>query len=107
MNKTNMSHCKGCPIPMCISYKLPKSEGQLFSDPTLYRSTTGSLQYVNLTRPKIAFAVNKLSQYFEHPTVVHWSGCERLLRDLQATSNLGLYLDTEGRFEVTDFTEAY
>jgi hypothetical protein len=31
------------------------------TDPTIYRITVGALQYLSITRPDIAFAVNKVS----------------------------------------------
>jgi hypothetical protein len=44
-----------------------------FSDPTLYRSTMGALQYLSITRPDIAFVVNKVSQFMQDPWDTHWS----------------------------------
>ncbi|RVX23195.1 Retrovirus-related Pol polyprotein from transposon RE1 [Vitis vinifera] len=38
------------------------------SDPTEYRTVVGSLQYLSLTRPDIAYTVNKLSQFMHQPT---------------------------------------
>lgn len=43
---------------MATSTRLSTYDGETFSDPTLYRSTIGSLQYLSITRPDIAFAVN-------------------------------------------------
>ena len=66
---------KGYNTPMSTIEKLRKENGVLFENPSLYKSIIGSLQYVTLTRPDIAFLVNKLSQFLVEPTVLHWQAC--------------------------------
>ena len=61
--KTKMLAAKACSSPMCSSKKLCNHDSKMFEQPTLYRSTIGALQYLTLTRPDIAFPVNKLSQF--------------------------------------------
>ena len=68
------------------------SNGTLLLDPTEYRSLIGSLQYLSLTRPDVAFTVNKLAQYMQRPTNDHMQALRRLLRYLSGTSNMGLTL---------------
>ncbi|GJY25695.1 ribonuclease H-like domain-containing protein [Tanacetum coccineum] len=55
------------------------SDGELVSDPTLYQSLAGSLQYLTFTRPDISYAVQQL---FSSPTTdlvaysdADWAGC--------------------------------
>jgi hypothetical protein len=71
LKKTNMELVKPVSTPMFSSTKLSKFEGLTITDPTLYRSTVGSLQYLSLTRPDIAFAVNKVSQFMQDPREPH------------------------------------
>ncbi|RZB80704.1 Heavy metal-associated isoprenylated plant protein 8 [Glycine soja] len=47
--------------PMVGGCKLSKSGLETFSDPTLYRSVVGALQYATITRPKLCFSINKVS----------------------------------------------
>ena len=68
------------------------TSGSPLSDPSEYHQVVGSLQYLLLTRPDIAFAVNKLSQYMHCPTTEHWSFVKRLLRYLVGTIDDGLQL---------------
>jgi hypothetical protein len=64
----------------------------LFPDHTLFCSTVGTLQYLSITRPDIAFAVNKLSQFMHKPTQTHWQSIKRLLRYLKSTIQFGLQI---------------
>ncbi|XP_057790972.1 uncharacterized mitochondrial protein AtMg00810-like [Salvia miltiorrhiza] len=57
LEKTNMSSCHPCSTPMTPATRLSKEGGESFSDPSLYRSTIGALQYLTHTRPDIAFAM--------------------------------------------------
>ncbi|CAN0847266.1 Retrovirus-related Pol polyprotein from transposon RE1, partial [Linum grandiflorum] len=61
-----------------------------FTDPGLYRSIVGGLQYLNFTRPDISFAVNHVSQFLHQPTESHWCAVKRILRFLQGTIAVGL-----------------
>uniref|UniRef100_A0A2N9F2C9 Reverse transcriptase Ty1/copia-type domain-containing protein n=1 Tax=Fagus sylvatica TaxID=28930 RepID=A0A2N9F2C9_FAGSY len=92
LKRTNMQDAKPVSSPMASSTSLTAHEGPSFSDHTLYRSTVGALQYLSLTRPDIAFAVNKLSQFMHAPTLLHWQAVKRLLRYLKHTIQFGLHL---------------
>uniref|UniRef100_A0A2N9I3B6 Uncharacterized protein n=1 Tax=Fagus sylvatica TaxID=28930 RepID=A0A2N9I3B6_FAGSY len=70
--RTKMNEAKPITTPMASTTSLSAFEGEPFPDHTLYRSTVGALQYLGLTRPDIAFPVNKLSQFMQKPTLHHW-----------------------------------
>ncbi|CAL8123066.1 unnamed protein product [Prunus armeniaca] len=59
LTKFNMAACKPSPTPLLSSTRLSANDGDPISDPTLYRSMVGGLQYLTLSRPDIAFAVNQ------------------------------------------------
>jgi hypothetical protein len=61
LKRTNMSLAKPITSPMSSTTVLSKEIGHKVEDPFLYRSTVGSLQYLSLTRPDLAFVVNKVS----------------------------------------------
>jgi hypothetical protein len=63
LTKTNMMLAKPISSPMSASSPLSKFDGSTITDPSLYRSTVGSLQYLSITRPDLSFAVNKVSQF--------------------------------------------
>jgi hypothetical protein len=89
---TKMIEAKPVSSPMSSTTSLTAHEGESFSDATLFRSTVGALQYLSLTRPDIAFTVNKLSQFMHKPTVIHWQSVKRLLRYLKQTLQFGLQI---------------
>ncbi|PKU61450.1 Retrovirus-related Pol polyprotein from transposon TNT 1-94 [Dendrobium catenatum] len=72
--------------------KLPdqQSEDVPCFDDLLYRKIIGSLQYLTLTRPDIAYAVNTLSQHMHKPEVVHTIMLKKLLRYIKGTLEFGL-----------------
>jgi len=71
LHRTHMAEAHSISSHMAFSCKLSKIGGDLFQDPTLYGSTVGALQYATLTRPKIAFVVNKVCQFMANPLDTH------------------------------------
>ncbi|KAH9682619.1 retrovirus-related pol polyprotein from transposon RE1 [Citrus sinensis] len=106
LKRANMLDSKGCVTPMSTSEKLHKDTGAAFENPSLYRSIVGSLQYVLLTRPDLAFTVNKLSQFLSAPTILHWQACKRVLRYLQSTADYGLQFFSSGSLKLTAYSDA-
>ncbi|KAH9706324.1 retrovirus-related pol polyprotein from transposon RE1 [Citrus sinensis] len=110
LSKANMQNCKGCDTPIVTGTKLQKEVkgclGQYIEDATSYRSLVGGLQYLVLTRPEIAFAVHKLSQYVTTPTLQHVMACKRVLRYLKETADHGLKFSAGGEMKITGFTDA-
>ena len=80
--------------------------GEDFTDATQYRKAIGGLQYAVLTRPEIAYAVNKLSQFMANPLQPHWLACERVLRYLKATINYGLTFRSSDFLDLVIYTDA-
>jgi hypothetical protein len=91
-----------------VSEKLSVVNGELLSseDSTRYRSIVGALQYITLTRPDIAFSVNKVCNFLHAPTTVHWISMKRILRYLQGTTSLGLRLSKSSSTSVSAFSDA-
>jgi histone deacetylase 1/2 len=72
--------------------KLSKNGSSALSDPFMYRSVVGALQYATLTRPEISYSVNKVCQFMSHPLDSHWVAVKRILRYLKGTLHHGLLL---------------
>jgi hypothetical protein len=106
LRKTNMHEAKPISSPMASSTSLSQFQGTPLSDPSSYRSTVGSLQYLSLTRPDIAFAVNKVCQFMTNPIDLHWSAMKRILRYLKHTSHHSLFLHKDSNFTIQAFSDA-
>ncbi|KAF2321572.1 hypothetical protein GH714_000450 [Hevea brasiliensis] len=99
LRETNMLTSKPCATPMPTAPTLSKAMGSPHPHPEHYRQVLGSLQYLTLTRPDIAFSVNKLAQFMHSPTDIHWQAVKRLLRYLRGTASLGLTFTKRTRLE--------
>jgi histone deacetylase 1/2 len=108
LNRVNMKICKPVDTPLSVSEKLSVVDGEPLSseDSTRYRSIVGALQYITLTRPDIAFSVNKVCNFLHAPTTVHWISMKRILRYLQGTTSLGLRLSKSSSTSVSAFSDA-
>ena len=87
-----MSECKPVTTPLSTSDKLSIHEGTPLcpNDATQYRSIVGALQYLTLTRPDMAYSLNKVCQFLHAPTTIHWAAVKRILRYLKQYTKLGL-----------------
>lgn len=54
-----MLNCKPASTPVDTKAKLSAAEGVPLKDKTFYRSIVGALQYLTLTRPELAYAVQQ------------------------------------------------
>lgn len=92
LTNMGMLDSKPAPTPMITTQSLTIGSGVSLPDPKAYRTAIGSLQYLTLTRPDVAYAVNKLSQFMHKPTSDHWAALKRLLRYLNGTLDKGINL---------------
>src|SRR6266498_582322 len=82
---------KPSPTPYDPSVMVWKNKG-IFKDQLRYSQIIGSIMYLaSATRPNIAFAVSKLSQFVSKPGDDHWHALERVMRYLKGTSSYGIH----------------
>ncbi|XP_019053932.1 PREDICTED: uncharacterized protein LOC109114933 [Nelumbo nucifera] len=91
---------------MATSSQLSQFVGEPLSDLTQYRSIVGALQYVTLTRPDVAFVVNKVYQFLQVPTDEHWGVVKRIQRYLKGTIDSGLFFSTQSSDTLTTYSDA-
>jgi hypothetical protein len=56
-----------------VNTKYSSSDVLLLLDPILYHTIIGSLIYLTITRPSIAYVVHVVSQFIVCPSIVYWA----------------------------------
>lgn len=78
--------------PMPSNLKLIADSGEYYSDPALYRSLVGKLNFLTHTRPDLSYDVRTLSQYMHQPRIQHFEALTHVLRYLAGTVGQGILL---------------
>jgi hypothetical protein len=107
LQHAGMTACKPVTTPLLCSTKISAHDGEPLShdDATKYRSVVSELQYLTLTRPNIAFAVNKVCQYLYFPTIVHWTAVKHILQFLKHTMNFIFMIRRSPSIMVSAFSD--
>lgn len=108
LKRVGMTDCKPLSTPLSTSEKLSLHEGTPLgpTDSTHYISVVGGLQYLTLTRPDIAFSVNKVCQFLHAPTTTHWAAVKRILRYVKQCTKLGLKICRSRSTLVSAYSDA-
>ncbi|XP_048443305.1 uncharacterized mitochondrial protein AtMg00810-like [Pyrus x bretschneideri] len=101
-----MDSCKSATTPCKPHQQLLDAECIILTDPTMYRSLVGSLQYLTFTRLDIAYAVNSVYQFISSPTEVHFAFVKRILRYLQGTIHHGVLYSSDMVLDLNAFLDS-
>jgi histone deacetylase 1/2 len=71
LHRITMFNTKSTKTPGIVGQNLSRFDGDPMKEVTQYRSIVGALQYLTITRPDIAFVVNKACQFMQQPTIAH------------------------------------
>ena len=104
--RTKILEAKHVLTPLPTTPSITLNFGSPLSDPSEYRAIVGSLHYLLFTRPDIAFAINRLSQFMHRPTADHWALVKRLLRYLGGSINDDILLYRDSPFSLHAFSDA-
>ena len=91
---------------MDCNLKLSKDEGALLTNASAYRRLTGRLSYLTLSRPNIAFAINKLSQFMSSLQDPHLKAAHHLLCYLKNAPGQGFFFPNSSNFYLTAYADA-
>lgn len=86
--------------------KLLPPDGTSLPDPTQYRCLMGQLLYLTITHPDIAFSVNFLSQFMQHPRTSHMDAAFHVLRYLRGTINHGIFLSSSSSLHMQGYADS-
>jgi len=64
-----MEECKPMSIPVATRIKLDTSSNFQLANDTNYRWLIGSLLYLTISRPYIAYAMNLMARFMQNPYV--------------------------------------
>jgi hypothetical protein len=79
LDRANMLSCNPITTPVDTRSKLSATDGARFSDPSLYRSLAGALQYLTLTRPDLTYAVQQVCLFMHDPRDSHFQLIKHIL----------------------------
>ncbi|PKU78985.1 Retrovirus-related Pol polyprotein from transposon TNT 1-94 [Dendrobium catenatum] len=80
-------------------------DDQPYADPKLFRKLAGSLQYLSITRPDIAFTANSICQHMHQPRNSDFQSLKRLLRYIKGSLSFGLPIQT-GQMTLRSYSDA-
>jgi hypothetical protein len=106
LERANMLQCNPISTPIDTKQKLSASDGNLFANPSLYRSIAGALQYLTLTRPDISYAVQQVCLFMHSPRDSHFQLIKRILRYIKGTSHFGLQLYKNSSTDLIAYSDA-
>lgn len=106
LERANMTSCKPLPTPVDTHGKLSAVDGAPVPDPIEYRSIVGALQYMCMTRPDIAYAVQQCCLVMHGPRAPHLALAKRVLRYLRGTTSHGLHLQRAPSLDLVAYSDA-
>ncbi|GKB65642.1 ribonuclease H-like domain-containing protein [Tanacetum coccineum] len=80
LERAHIVNCNPSRTPVDTESKLG-DDSDIISNPTLYRSLAGSLQYLTFTRPDISYAVKQVCLHMHDPREPYFSALKRILRN--------------------------
>jgi hypothetical protein len=91
LQRAGMADCQSVRTPIDSGSKISATDGDPLENPTLYRSLTGALQYITITRPDLSYAVQQACLFMHAPRTAHLNLVKRILRYLKGTVDFGLH----------------
>ena len=105
LTSSGMLGCKPTSTPMIPNLHLSLKDGELISDPAMYRSLVGRLMYLTITRPDITYAVNRLCQFSSAPRSPHLHAVYRVLQYIKGTVGQGLFYSASDDLTLKGFAD--
>ena len=108
IERFNLQNAKPAPTPLPEGYQpSPAKENASATLRSKYQQVIGSLLYIMLgTRPDIAFAVTKLSQFASNPTEEHLGKALYICRYLLGTPDYALVYDGPGNGSLLAYADS-
>ncbi|XP_019173230.1 PREDICTED: uncharacterized protein LOC109168700 [Ipomoea nil] len=105
LGRAGMADCKPLSTPAVVT-KVATPSSDSFDNPTQYRHVVGALQYLTITRPDLAYAVNRLCQFMHSPMTKHWGLVKWALPYTKGTLGYGLRLTPSTSSSIHAFSDS-
>ena len=106
ITRAGFTDTKTASTPLETNLRLTPLDGIPLNDATLYRQLVGSLVYLTVTRPDIAYAVHIVSQFMSAPRSTHYAAILRILRYIKGTMFHGLHFPSTYSFELRAYSDS-
>ncbi|WVZ53780.1 hypothetical protein U9M48_004676, partial [Paspalum notatum var. saurae] len=106
LQRAGMAECHSISTLVDTRAKLSATDGAPVADPTEYSSLAGALQYLTLTRPDLAYAVQQVCLFMHDPREPHLALIKRILRYVKGTLSVGLHIGTGPVQSLTAYSDA-
>ncbi|XP_066315734.1 uncharacterized mitochondrial protein AtMg00810-like [Miscanthus floridulus] len=100
-----MANCNPIATPADTKPKASTANGKLIDDATTYRSIAGALQYLTITRPDIAYAVEQVCLHMHALRDVHHTMMKRILWYVKGTTSLNIQLRAAPSSMITAYSD--
>jgi hypothetical protein len=101
-----MSECHSTSAPVDSKSKLSATDGPSITDSSEYQSIAGALQYLTLTRPNLAYAIQQVCLFMHDPREPHLALVKRILRYVKGTLSSSLHIGTGPVGTLTAYSDA-
>ncbi|XP_020520519.1 uncharacterized protein LOC110006901 [Amborella trichopoda] len=106
VSSARLNDVKVVDTPMELNVKLSAHVGDHLLEPTMYRKLIGSLIYLTMTRPNIAYVVHVVSQFISDPQRPHLSAVYQILHYVRGTSSHELFFDSTSSLDLSAYADA-
>ncbi|GKU98300.1 hypothetical protein SLEP1_g11320 [Rubroshorea leprosula] len=105
ISKAGLTDSKIASTPLEPNVQLTFMDGSPLVDPTCYRQLVGSLIYLIITQPNIAYVVHVISQFMATPRSIHYAAIVRIIHYIKSTIFHGLHFSTHSSLELRAYTD--
>lgn len=106
LERAGMTNCKPTPTPVDTKPKVSSLSSALATDGAHYRSIAGALQYLTLTYPDIAYAVQQLCLHMHAPCAAHWALAKRVLPYVHRMTHHGINITPSSSSALVAYSDA-
>uniref|UniRef100_A0A2N9IB76 Integrase catalytic domain-containing protein n=1 Tax=Fagus sylvatica TaxID=28930 RepID=A0A2N9IB76_FAGSY len=106
LSRAGLTDTKVVSTPLEMNARLTPLDDTPLSDATLYRQLVGSLVYLIVTHPDIAYAVHLVSQFLSAPHSTHYAAVIHILRYIKGTMFHGLHFSAHSTLDLYTYSDA-